>query len=52
MLLSVCNFTYKVLGKVNTKADELRSAEWLIKYLDPKKRITVTRLYRLCGQAL
>jgi hypothetical protein len=35
MVLSVCNFTYKVLGKVNTKADELRLADWLVKYLDP-----------------
>jgi len=26
MLLSVCNFTYKILGKVNTKADELKLA--------------------------
>ena len=51
MLLSVCNFTYRLLGRSNTRADELKLAEWLLKYLDPIKRVTVTRLYRLCGEA-
>lgn len=26
MLLSICDFTYKVLGKTNTKADQLKLA--------------------------
>lgn len=51
MLLSICDFTYKVLGKINTKTDQLKLAEWLASYLNPRKRITVTRLYRLCAQA-
>ena len=51
MLLSVCNFTYNLLGKTNTKADSLKLIEWLAKYLKSDRRVTVTRLYRLCGQA-
>ena len=46
--MSVCNFTFRLLARQNTKADELKLAEWLIKYLDPKERINVTKLYQLC----
>lgn len=51
MLLSICDFTYKVLGKINTRTDQLRLADWLSHRLDQRKRVTVTQLYRLCAQA-
>jgi hypothetical protein len=34
MILCICNFTYKILGKYNTKADELKLAEWIGRYFD------------------
>lgn len=51
MILSICNFTYKLLGKNNTKADELKLAEWLVQFRSPRKRINVTQLYGLCTAA-
>lgn len=48
MILSILNFTYKVLGKVNTKADELKLVDWIVKFMNPRKRIGINKLYTFC----
>jgi hypothetical protein len=51
MILSILNFTYRILGRINSRADELRLAEWLMRYVNPHKRININSLARFCHQS-
>ena len=51
MILSILNFTYRILGRTNSRADELRLAEWLMRYVNPHKRININALARFCLQS-
>lgn len=51
MVLCVLNFTYRLLGRTNSKAEEIHITEWLIKYLSPHKRININTLARFCARS-
>ncbi len=51
MILSILNFTYRMLGRTNSRADELRLAEWLMRFVNPHKRMNINTLARFCEQS-